>query len=256
MPALLRHAIDACVGALLAPGCAACGCVVERAGVSVCERCWSAVRVLTPPFCTRCGDPLPSLHEPSSNACCVGCATRRSAIARARALGPYEGALRAIVHSLKYRGRRSTAQRLGALLRLHCADVLTGADALVPVPLHYRRRWTRGFNQADEIARAIGPPVWRVLRRHRPTQTQTGLTRSARVRNVHGKFVLTRRAHATHSVRGATLVLVDDVSTTGATLEACARVLLDGGAAEVRAITVARVLVDDTHRSRVRRDHL
>jgi ComF family protein len=242
MSAYQRHAIDACVGALLAPACAACGRIVERAGASICEGCWSGVRLLTPPLCTRCGDPLPWVHEPSSNASCVRCATHRSAIARARALGPYEGALRAIVHSLKYRGRRSTARRLGALLRQHCSDVLDGADALVPVPLHYRRRWTRGFNQADEIARAIGGPVWAVLRRHRATQTQTGLARAARVRNVQGKFVLTLRARAMHRVRSATLVLVDDVRTTGATLDACARVLIDGGAAEVRAITVARVL--------------
>jgi ComF family protein len=245
MPALLRHAIDACVGALLAPACAACGRIVERTGEPVCCSCWSAVRVFTPPFCTRCGDPLPSLGPPSANLFCTRCATHRSIIARARALGPYEGTLRAIVHSLKYRGRRSTALRLGALLRLHCADVLTGADALVPVPLHYRRHWTRGFNQADEIARAIGPPVWHVLRRHRATQTQTGLTRSDRVRNVRGKFALTLRARAMHTVRGATLVLVDDVSTTGATLDTCARVLLEDGVAEVRAITVARVLAGD-----------
>lgn len=248
MPAPIRHAIDACIGALLAPSCAVCGRLVDRAGRSICEGCWSAVLLLTPPLCDQCGDPLPAIHEAAVKTPCVRCATHPSRIVHARALGPYEGALRAIVHSLKYRGRRSAARRLGLLLRTHCGDAFAGSHGVVPVPLHYRRRWTRGFNQADEIARALGLPVWRVLRRRRATLPQARLAKTERVRNVRGGFALVRWPGAAERVEGATLVLVDDVSTTGATLEACAEVLLDAGAAEVRAVTVARVILNDRAR--------
>ena len=119
------------------------------------------------------------------------------------------------------------------------ADVLAGAAYAVPVPLHRRRRRERGFNQAADLARQLRLPVLRALRRSKPTATQTGLPAARRHRNVRDAFVATRAARA---LRGEVVVLVDDVCTTGATLEACARVLKAAGAAEVRAITAARVV--------------
>ena len=116
------------------------------------------------------------------------------------------------------------------------AEVLDGADALVPVPLHWIRQYRRGFNQAEELARHVDLPVVRALRRSRRTITQTDLPEAQRLENVSGAFRLRRGARIT----GQVLVLVDDVSTTGATLDACARVLMEGGAAEVRALTAAR----------------
>ena len=157
---------------------------------------------------------------------------------RARAIGAYEGSLRAIVHALKYDGRRSLAPRLAALLERCGSDVLEGAHATVPVPLHRSRQRTRGFNQAEDIARRLPLPTVRALKRVRRTVSQTDLPEADRQANVRGAFSLRRRA----PVRNAIVVLVDDVSTTGATLEACARVLIEGGAREVRALTVARVV--------------
>lgn len=116
------------------------------------------------------------------------------------------------------------------------AEVLDGADALVPVPLHWIRQYRRGFNQAEELARGVGLPVVDALRRSRRTVTQTDLPEGQRLANVSGAFRLRRGV----TICGQVLVLVDDVSTTGATLDACARVLLAGGAAEVRALTAAR----------------
>jgi ComF family protein len=158
---------------------------------------------------------------------------------RARAIGAYDGALRAIIHALKYEGRRSLARPLAALMQLRGADILKGADVLVPVPLHPSRRRERGFNQAVDLADHLGLTVCRALRRIRQTHAQTSLPAAQRHRNVRGAFVLARWAR---SPAGAIVVLVDDVSTTGATLDACARVLKDAGAREVRALTAARVV--------------
>jgi ComF family protein len=152
-----------------------------------------------------------------------------------RSIGRYEGALREILHALKYGGRRSVAAPLAAAMASAGANVLRGADFVVPVPLHLFRQYSRGFNQASELAVHLGVPVLHALRRTRATVTQTDLPEADRHANVRGAFALRRRPPP-HSV----LVVVDDVSTTGATLDACAQVLLDGGAGEVRGLTAAR----------------
>ena len=115
-------------------------------------------------------------------------------------------------------------------------------DCVVPVPLHWRREYPRGFNQAREIARHLGPPVTDVLVRRRATRAQVELAADRRRANVAGAFALRRGWCFDHSIRGKKLLLVDDVSTTGATLEACARVLKEAGASEVYALTAARVV--------------
>ena len=142
------------------------------------------------------------------------------------------------MHALKYDGRRSLARPLAALMMRHGGDVMAGADVVVPVPLHRSRRRARGFNQAEAIARHLPRPVVHALTRVRHTPSQTDLPAIERHRNVQGAFA--RRSRA--SVRGAIVLLIDDVSTTGATLDACAGVLLDAGAREVRALTAARVV--------------
>ena len=139
-------------------------------------------------------------------------------------------------------GRRTLAIRLGAMMRLAGSDLLSDADCVVPVPLHPWRRLMRGFNQAADLAARLERPVVPALWRTRATAPQTGLTAAGRRRNVRGAFSLSPLF--SQRVRDAMLVdrvvvLVDDVRTTGATLEACARVLKDAGAREVRALTTA-----------------
>jgi ComF family protein len=163
----------------------------------------------------------------------------RRTIARCRAIGGYEGVLRAIVHALKYDGRRSLAAPLAERMRERGNWVLQDAVAVVPVPLHSSRRRQRGFNQAADLARHIGLPVAPILRRVRATADQTTLAAGQRHGNVRGAFAATRDAGA---LSGRIVVVIDDVSTTGATLEACARPLLESGIAEVRALTAARVV--------------
>ena len=124
-------------------------------------------------------------------------------------------------------------------MRERGADILDGAACTIPVPLHRWRRWARGFNQATDLACHLGLPVRRALRRVRATAPQTTLPAAKRHRNVRDAFVATRAAA---SLKGAAVVIVDDVCTTGATLDACAAVLLQAGVAEVRALTAARVV--------------
>jgi ComF family protein len=157
-------------------------------------------------------------------------------ISRATAIGRYDGALKDVVHALKYDPRPTIARHLAARMRAAGAEVLDGADAVIPVPLHPARERSRGFNQARELARHLGLPVLDALVRTRRTPPQADLPKATREANVRGAFALKPGA----DVDGLVLVLVDDVSTTGSTLNACAAPLVDAGANEVRALTAAR----------------
>jgi ComF family protein len=207
------------LSSLFQPPCAACSAVLRRPlDGAVCDACWGSVRV------------APSLHERFNG---------DHAVDWAAAVGEYDGCLRDIIHALKYEGRRSIAPPLGALMRSAGADLLRGACAVVPVPLHPRRERSRGFNQADDLARTLGVPVRPLLRRIRYTTSQIELPKDERHRNVHEAFEF--RSPEPGARSPSVVVLVDDVATTGATLEACAAVLKAAGANEVRALTAARV---------------
>jgi ComF family protein len=234
--ARLRHTVtcaaDALVAVVLAPVCAACSMALEHPTRGpVCERCWAEA---------ECGLALAS---PSQT----------GAIARSRSAGRYDGALRHIIHAFKYEGRRTLAARLSAMMRRAGADLLSDADCVVPVPLHPWRRLTRGFNQASDLAAGLDVPVVHALWRTRATAPQTGLTAAARHRNVRRAFamspLLSRRARGTMLI-GRSAVLVDDVRTTGATLDACAQVLQDAGVSEIRALTLALAELSDGASSR------
>jgi len=239
--ATARFALDAILAVVLSPACAACEQPLEQPTRGpVCPRCWTSIPPLTPPICDQCGDPLPTWRAISLPlARCPRCRRTSRFVDRARAVGSYDGALRAIVHALKYEGRRSLARPLARLMRQRGGDLLDGAACAVPVPLHPSRRRQRGFNQAADLSRRLPLPTVPALRRIRATATQTGLPAARRHRNVRDAFAVTA---AGRTLPGAVVVLVDDVSTTGATLEACARALKEAGVREVRALTAARVV--------------
>ena len=258
MPHWVRGAADAVVSALLAPTCAVCGRLLDQPTQGcVCDSCWRSVLPITPPICDTCGDPFArSTKSLIQNSQCVRAPTRcahcsksESSVKRARAVGEYEGTLREIIHVLKYAGRLSLAKPLAAQMRSRGADVLGAVDCVVPVPLHWRREHQRGFNQAYEIARHIGPPVVCALIRGRPTRPQVELAADRRKANVAGAFVGRRALFRKDDIRGKTVLLIDDVSTTGATLDACAHALHERGALVVYALTAARVV---TRRARVK----
>jgi ComF family protein len=225
---------------LLAPICAACRVPLDQpTRGAVCPRCWASIIPITPPCCRTCGDPLPTWRVLSVlDSRCPRCRRREPLVTVARAIGPYEGTLRAIVHALKYDGRPTLARHLAARMREAGAEVLAGADLVVAVPLHRSRERARGFNQARELGRHLGLPIADALARTRRTPSQADLPAARRHANVRGAFAWRPGV----AVKGRAIVLVDDVSTTGATLNACARPLLDAGALEVRALTAARAV--------------
>jgi ComF family protein len=204
-------------------------------GIALTTAAQALVAATLAPLCAACRRPL---DAPLAGPICGECWREAR-----HAAGAYDGALRHIIHAYKYEGRRTLARPLAAIIQEQGADLLRDADCVVPVPLHPIRRLRRGFNQAAELARHLGVPVVHALWRIRPTAAQAGLTAAERARNVRGAFRLSpwlsphlRRRY----VRGAIVVIVDDVTTTGATLTACAEVLRAAGAREVRALTVAR----------------
>ena len=144
-----------------------------------------------------------------------------------------------VIHALKYERRRTIAPRLGALMRERGGDLLRDATVVVPVPLHPRREYQRGFNQAEDLAKELAVPMVPLLRRIVYTRSQIELPKDQRLENVRNAFGV--RAPAAGAIPRI-VVVVDDVSTTGATLEACARVLKGAGVKEVRALTAARVV--------------
>jgi ComF family protein len=217
----LRTGLDAILAVALAASCASCDELLEEPSRGpVCAVCWRSLDAAIP--------------------CVFGVS---GAIDDAGALGLYDGALRSIIHSLKYEGRRSLAHPLATRVRARCRGVLDGAEVAVAVPLHPSRRRERGFNQALDLARGLGLPVRRALRRVRRTESQTALSVNERHRNVSGAFAPSRFAWLRRDIAGRIVVLVDDVSTTGATLNECAVVLKELGAREVRAVTAARVVM-------------
>lgn len=238
---MLVAASNVMVRALLAPTCAACDLPLQSPlNGAICPTCWQRVARVVPPLCRSCGDQVPQ-HAPGG--LCGRCLDDPPAFSKARSAGVYDHSLRDMIHALKYRHRRMIAPWLSARLADECADVLHRADAVVPVPLHSWRLWQRGFNQADDLARGLGLPVWRALRKRRGGPPQASLAAAERHANARGAYALARREWFRQPrLTGAVLVLVDDVMTTGATLDACARVLRAAGAAEVRAVTVARAV--------------
>ena len=188
-------------------------------------------------FCTSCRTPFQNAFPLDAYGRCALCRSGLRGFDAAYSFGAYEGVLRELIHLYKYGRVKTLAWPLSGLL----AQALPrdeAFDAAVPVPLYWRRRLQRGFNQAELLARGLsrrtGIPVVRALGRLRPTPAQAGLSNSARRQNVS-------RAFRAHGVQGTRILLIDDVTTTGATAASCAAALKQAGARRVSLLTVARV---------------
>jgi len=193
--------------------------------------------------CPSCGVPLPGFASGSGNLC-LDCIRRPPIYSGARSFGYYSAELRRVIHELKFEGRRPLAGLLAPVM----ADVFFESwqredfDLLTTVPLHYRRRRERGFNQAELLARAlariIGLPEFRTLRRKAATPSQVGLSDAQRRENVRNAFICTHAGR----VAGKRVLLIDDVMTTGATVSSAAGALIGAGAEKVSVLTVARAM--------------
>jgi len=243
---MIRGALNHIVRLSLAPVCAACKAELERPlDGAICPRCWFSITSVAPPWCERCGEELFARSYGEPGPLCTRCVERPPHYSVARSAGRYDGALRELIQAFKFSRRRLLAEPLGRMMRIAGADVLGGVDAVIPVPLHPLRSIRRGFNQADDLARQLEQPVWRALRRRRHGPPQASLTAAARHANLAAAFAISpswsfRARLRGRSLAGRTVVVVDDVMTTGDTIEACSVVLLRAGAREVRALTAAR----------------
>jgi len=220
----------------------------QPGGASICARCWESFQPWAGPRCECCGLPFASERAVESlELFCGFCRQAEQQFDMARSYGLYNGNLRKAILHLKFHGREGLAKRLGALL-VRPFEALPELDSalVAPVPLHFLRRRQRGFNQAELLARGLVRALHReapglqlekdLLRRVRATPPQVGLSVSARRENVRGVF----SAPQPDRVRDRTVILIDDVMTTGATLSACAAILKRAGASRVLALSLAR----------------
>jgi ComF family protein len=243
--AAMRTALGLVLDFGLPPLCPACRAPVA-ADSGLCAACWSRLSFIAPPYCERLG--IPFVYDPGPGILSMQAIAAPPAYTRARAAVRYDEIARSLVHALKYGDRLDLAPTLGGWMARAGRELLADADALVPVPLHWRRLWGRRFNQsaalADVMAARSGVPVMSdALKRVRSTPQQVGLGRTERAANVQGAFRVAPKDR--DRVRGRRLVVVDDVLTSGATVDTCARALLHAGAANVDVIVFARVVESD-----------
>jgi ComF family protein len=235
-----RHLLGAAVDVVLPPQALDGGRRITVQSRGLTAESWSKVAFLESPVCDGCG--APQAYDAGER--CAACQSRRRAFDRARAAVAYDEASRDLILKLKRADRTDLAGLFALWLGRAARDLIEEADAVVPVPLHPIRLITRRFNQAAEIARPLArraglPYLPGALVRRRHTPIQGGRSGSGRRRNVAAAFEAPARMHT--RIAGRRILLIDDVITTGATAEGCARALKAAGAAQVLVATVARV---------------
>ncbi len=230
-------------------GCVLCGRVglggmEEVFYAPICRGCLGRIPFVQPPYCRVCGRPMRGAVAEGGlrgGPVCKDCASGGRFFKVARAVGVYDGALKDFIYALKFRGRRELAEGIGVLMaRVATRDkAIRGFQLIAPVPLHPKRLVERGYNQAELLARMVGSclgvPVRPVLARSIHTGEQNKLGGRDRHENLRGAFTVPRPLEAA----GKSILLVDDVITTGATANECARAILRAGAAEVRVLAAA-----------------
>jgi ComF family protein len=215
---------------LFPPRCG--GCQVE--GSLWCEACRAAIQPIEPPWCEKCGEPF------VTDRLCANCRAHPLVIEKIRSVAVFDGVLRQAIHHFKYERLAALAEPFGEMLAVYWLKEQLAADWLIPVPLHPSRERDRGYNQSEllarQLARRVDVPVsGKGLRRTRATAVQMTLNAAQRRANVAGAFDCVEGR-----VRGARVVIIDDVGTTGATLDACAQAVLKAGAVSVMGLTLAR----------------
>jgi len=229
---------------LFPPLCFSCAEVLLHDPQEVfCPECRQQINFITGSHCPVCGIVFPD--SPAGDHLCASCLENNPWFASARAAVAYEGVILDTIHQFKYGRNITTGDALASFLaNFNFTDMdFSVFDAIVPVPLHVKRLRERGFNQSLILARALGKKYnievdFSLLKRNKLTLTQTGLDKKEREKNISGAFV----ASSPEKINGRNLILVDDVYTTGATINECAKTLVKAGASQVAVLTLARVL--------------
>jgi len=239
----LKRAGRAALDLVFPPLCIACRTPVAEPG-ALCAACWQTIQFLDGPMCARCG--LPFEIDPGGDTLCAACHARPPAYDQARAVMRYDEHSRGPILALKHGDRLDLTPGFTRWLDRGGRVLLDQADLIVPVPLHRARLWARRYNQSAELARALSrlsgkPANVSVLVRSRPTPSQ-GAMRSAKARrrNMLGAFKVPPGHKSAIAARN--ILLIDDVLTTGATVDACARALKRAGAGKVFVLALARVV--------------
>jgi ComF family protein len=230
------------VQTVLPPVCLACRKPAGADG-GLCPKCWQGAGFIERPYCERLGTPF--AYDSGMPLISPAAFADPPAFDRARAVMRFSDVARDLVHLLKYGDRLDLVKPFASWMARAGDELLHEADALVPVPLHWTRLFQRRFNQSAELARAISrrksiSVIDDALERVRATPPQVGLARDERAKNVHGAFSIGKSARS--KVKGKRIVLIDDVLTTGATANSCARVLRRAGAARIDVLTLTRVV--------------
>lgn len=238
----LRAALRLALDFALPPLCPSCREPLGD-GIGLCASCWSRLSLIEPPYCVRLG--IPFVFDPGAGLLSMEAIANPPAYDRARAAVRYDDVASSLVHQFKYADRLDLAPMMGRWMARAGRELLADAHALIPVPLHWRRLWARRFNQSATLAGAISalcgvPVIHGGLKRVRATPQQVGLSKAERADNVQGVFRVPGERKA--EIAGRRLVLIDDVLTSGATVDACARALLRAGAAHVDVLVFARVV--------------
>jgi ComF family protein len=239
----IRHAAIRALDLLLPPRCAACDNPVETQG-QLCSPCFGRTQFITAPFCARCGVPFASADQGGDAQICPGCRAHPPVFRQARAALRYDDQARRLILPLKHGDRIELASILAPMMARAGAALLQGADVLVPVPLHRRRLFERKYNQAAVLAFGVGRLVDRpvlpdALIRIRRTAPLDDKSPDERAQEVAGSCRVRPSRQA--KVFGRTVLLIDDVMTSGATTNACATALLEAGATAVDVLVAARV---------------
>ncbi|MBT3396332.1 MAG: ComF family protein [Alphaproteobacteria bacterium] len=237
-----RSAGSRLLDSLLPPQCISCEAPVDTQG-SLCPVCWSKVRFIERPLCAACG--IPFEFDQGDDALCGACVAEPPAYNRARSVMVYDARSRDLILRFKHADRTDAAPTFAKWMTRAGQDLVRGADLVVPVPLHRARLLKRRYNQAALLSNGIADllAVERqpaLLARVRNTPSQGGRSRTARISNVTGAFQVREKFRG--MVEGRSILLVDDVMTTGATVEACAKSLTKSGAHQIDVLTLARVV--------------
>ena len=243
VPDMLHRAGRAALDLLLPPQCLCCDTRVEAQGL-LCARCFSHTAFISDPCCARCGVPFAAAAQALQGGLCPTCHATPPVFGAARAALRYDSQARRLVLPLKYADRPELAAVLAPHLARAGAMLLCHADLLVPVPLHRKRLFHRRYNQAALLAMAVGrlagvTAALDLLVRHRATVSLGDKTAAERAEAVRDAFAV--RSGREALLAGRSVVLIDDVMTSGATANACAAVLLAGGARRVDVLVAARV---------------
>lgn len=236
--------------------CKICGSNLDESRKAcICQACWDKIKLIKPPYCCKCGIPMEShsfFYNNNNNALCSECKLGRlNFVDKVRSIAVFEGSMRGIIHLFKYKSKLALAHYISELTidRIIDNEEFTGVikdnECIIPVPLYKRKKREREYNQAEVIAKGINRYLGKqylsnCLFRRKNTISQSNLDKKQRMLNVKNVFAV----YSNGEIAGKKILLIDDVFTTGATINECAKVLLEAGALKVRALTIACAVLD------------